>query len=51
MITLLEQRASLTTEGRASKGWSRQAQAPSIMRDGAPYDPHLDRFFASQPSF
>ncbi len=49
MITLLEHRASLTMEGRASKGWSRQAQAPSIMRDGAPYDPHLDRFFADLP--
>ncbi len=49
MITLLEHRASLTTEARASKGWSRQAQAPSIVRDGAPYDPHLDRFFADLP--
>src|SRR5713101_5206497 len=49
MITLLEHRASSTTEERASKGWSRQALAPRIMRDGAPYDPHLDRFFADLP--
>ena len=33
MITLLEHRASLTTtEEQASKGWSRQALAPRIMR-------------------
>ena len=49
MITLLEHRASLTTEARASKGWSRQVRAPSIVRDGSPYDPHLDRFFADLP--
>lgn len=50
MITLLERHTSLmTTEGWASKGWSRRAQAPRIMRDGAPYDPHLDRFFADLP--
>jgi hypothetical protein len=46
MITLLERGALLTTGQRASRDWSRQAQVPSIVRDGAPYDPHLDRFFA-----
>ncbi len=49
MITLLEHRTSLTTERRASKDWSREAQVPSIVRDGVPYDPHLDRFFADLP--
>ena len=49
MITLLEHRALLTTERRASKDWSRQAQVPSIVRDGVPYDPHLDHFFADLP--
>jgi hypothetical protein len=29
--------------------WTGQAQVPSIVRDGAPYDPHLDRFFADLP--
>ncbi|MET4293177.1 hypothetical protein ABIB06_003909 [Bradyrhizobium sp. LB8.2] len=36
---------------RASRGWSRQAKAPNIVRDGAPYDPHLDRFFSDLPGF
>jgi site-specific recombinase XerD len=49
MITLLEHRASLGTERRASKDWSRQAQVPSILRDGVPYDQHLDRFLADLP--
>jgi hypothetical protein len=49
MIALLERRASPATEGGASSGWSRQAQAPSIQRDGTPYDPHLDRFLADLP--
>ena len=49
MITLLERRASPATEGGASSGWSRQAQAPSIQRDGTPYDPHLDCFLADLP--
>jgi len=48
-ITLLEHRASLMTEGRASKDWSRQAQVPSIERDGAPYDRHLDRLLTDLP--
>ena len=46
MITLLEHHTSLTT---TEKGWSREAQAPRIMRDGTPYDPHLDHFFADLP--
>jgi site-specific recombinase XerD len=49
MITLLEHRASLTTEGTAPKGWSRQAHVPSIVRDGEPYDLHLDRFLSDLP--
>jgi hypothetical protein len=36
---------------RASRGWSRQAKAPNIVCDGAPYDPHLDRFFSDLPGF
>jgi hypothetical protein len=30
-------------------GWSRRAQASSILRNGTPYDPDLDRFFADLP--
>jgi site-specific recombinase XerD len=46
MITLLEARAQATVKGGA---WRRQALTPSIRRDGAPYDPHLDRFLADLP--
>jgi hypothetical protein len=49
MITLMEHRAALATEARAPKSWRREAQAPSILRDGTPYDPHLDRFFVDLP--
>jgi site-specific recombinase XerD len=49
MITLLEHRASLTTERPAPKEWSRQALTPSVVRDGTPYDPHLDRFLSDLP--
>jgi site-specific recombinase XerD len=48
MITLLERRASPVLEGVAS-AWSRQGQAPSILRDGTTYDANLDRFLADLP--
>ncbi len=47
MITLMERRPA--TEGGASGDWSRQAQTPSIRRDGATYDTNLDRFLADLP--
>jgi site-specific recombinase XerD len=44
----LERRAS-SSDGTAPGGWSRQAQAPSIQRDGVTYDANLDRFLADLP--
>jgi hypothetical protein len=49
MITLLERDASFAYEHCASKEWSRRSGLPAIVRDGTPYDPHLDRFFADLP--
>lgn len=49
MITLLERRGVQVEEGAKSGGWSRQAQAPSIQRDGKAYDVNLDRFLADLP--
>jgi site-specific recombinase XerD len=49
MITLLEHRTSLTTEGPAPKHWSRQAKVPRIVRDGTLYDADLDRFLSDLP--
>ncbi|MEQ1653731.1 MAG: site-specific integrase, partial [Hyphomicrobium sp.] len=44
MITLLERRTTGT-----SNGWSREAQAPSIQRNGKAYDANIDRFLADLP--
>lgn len=49
MITLLEARVRLAAENGNATAWSRTARAPTILRDGAPYDPHLDRFLADLP--
>ena len=48
MITLLERRV-VPSVGTTSGGWSREARAPSIQRDGATYDANLDRFLADLP--
>lgn len=49
MITLLEASARSAAENGNVTAWSRTAGAPAILRDGAPYDPHLDRFLADLP--
>ena len=49
MITLLEASARSAAENGNVTAWSRTAGAPAIPRDGAPYDPHLDRFLADLP--
>ena len=49
MITLLEAGARSAVKTGKAGAWSRQALAPSIRRDDAPYDPHLDRFLADLP--
>lgn len=47
MITLLEAGARAAAE--SGKAWTRTTRAPAILRDGAPYDPHLERFIADLP--
>lgn len=47
MITLLEAGARAAAE--SGKAWTRMTRAPAIQRNGAPYDPHLDRFLADLP--
>lgn len=49
MITLLERRGQQAAEAATTSGWSRQAQTPSIQRDGKTYDANLDRFLADLP--
>ena len=49
MITLLERRSPQVAECASSGGWSRQALAPSLHRDGGTYDANLDRFLADLP--
>jgi len=49
MITLLEHRGQQAAEGAKLGGWNRQAQTPSIQRDGSIYDANLDRFLADLP--
>jgi site-specific recombinase XerD len=49
MITLLAAGARGAVQSGNAAAWSRQALAPSIRRDDAPYDPHLDRFLADLP--
>ena len=48
MITLLERRGQ-AADGAVSGGWSREAQVPSIQRNGKAYDANLDRFLADLP--
>jgi site-specific recombinase XerD len=47
MITLLEAGGQAAAE--SGEVWTRTAQAPAILRDGAPYDPLLDRFLTDLP--
>jgi hypothetical protein len=49
MITLLVPKAQAAIQAGKAGAWSRQTLAPSIRRDDAPYDPHLDRFLADLP--
>jgi site-specific recombinase XerD len=49
MITLLERRGQQAADGAVSSDWIRQAQTPSIQRDGKAYDVNLDRFLADLP--
>ncbi len=49
MITLLEAGVRPAAESGSTATWSRTVRAPAILRDGAPYDPHLDRFLADLP--
>ena len=49
MITLLERRGVQVADAAKSGGWNRQAQIPSIQRDGVTYDANLDRFLADLP--
>ncbi len=49
MITLRERSGRASGKGEASALWSRRVRAPAILRDGATYDPHLDRFLADLP--
>jgi site-specific recombinase XerD len=49
MITLQERSGRASGKREASALWSRQARAPAILRDGATYNLHLDRFLADLP--
>jgi site-specific recombinase XerD len=49
MITLLMAGARAAVQAGSAAAWSRPALAPSILRDDAPHDPHLDRFLADLP--
>jgi site-specific recombinase XerD len=49
MITLLMAGARAAVQPGSATAWSRPGQAPSIRRDDAPYDLHLDRFLADLP--
>jgi site-specific recombinase XerD len=49
MITLQERSGNPSAEGEAPAFGNRQARAPAILRNGATYDLHLDRFLADLP--
>ena len=49
MITLKVRASGTPSDDVVATGWGRGLHGPSILRDAAPYDAHLERFLADLP--